>query len=105
MLVLLGDVLPHHEEDGRADQGVLDRAREEEGPRVGQQLAHDVVLAVAEGDQVAEVKVLGEALVGGAAGVAVGVAGLDGVVDVVDVVVDGAEGRVVEEEEVSLVAF
>ena len=59
MLVLLGDVLPHDEEDGGADQAVLDRAREEEGSGVREQLAHDVLLPVAEGDQVAEVEVSG----------------------------------------------
>ena len=56
MLVFFSNVFPHHEEDGGADQAVLDGAGEEEGRGVVQQLAHDVILPVALADHVAEVK-------------------------------------------------
>ena len=48
MVVLLVNVPPHHVEDGGADQAVLDRAGEQEGPGLVQQVEHhgDVVLAV-----------------------------------------------------------
>ena len=44
--MLLVDVLPHDEEDGGADEAVLDRAREQERPRRRQQPRHDVVRVV-----------------------------------------------------------
>ena len=56
VLVLLRDVLPHDKEDCGADEAVLDGAGEEEGSGVRQQFAHDVLLAVAEADKVAEVE-------------------------------------------------
>ena len=64
MLVLLRDVLPHDKENRGADQAVLYGAGEEEWTRVRKQLAHDVLLPVAEGDQVAQVKVLATAAAG-----------------------------------------
>jgi hypothetical protein len=42
LALLLADVLPHDVEDGRADQAVLDGAREEERARVLHQRTHDV---------------------------------------------------------------
>ncbi len=48
MLVLLCNVLPHDIEDRCTDEGVLDSTRKEERAGVRQQLAHDVVLAMAQ---------------------------------------------------------
>ena len=55
--MLLGNVLPHDKQDGRADQAVLNCTRKQERTRVCEQFAHDVRRPVAEGDEVAEVKV------------------------------------------------
>ena len=44
--MLLVDVLPHDEENGGADEAVLDGAREEEGAGRRQQPRHDVVRIV-----------------------------------------------------------
>ena len=44
--MLLVDVLPHDEEDGGADEAVLDGAGEQEGARRRQQPRHDVVRVV-----------------------------------------------------------
>ena len=46
VVVLLVDVLPHDEEDGGADEAVLDGAGEQEGARRRQQPRHDVVRVV-----------------------------------------------------------
>ena len=46
VVVFLVDVLPHDEEDGGADEAVLDGAREEEGAGRRQQPRHDVVRVV-----------------------------------------------------------
>ena len=47
MLVLLVNVLPHDEEDGGADEAVLDRAREEERARRREEAGHDVARVTA----------------------------------------------------------
>ena len=48
VFMFLSNVLPHDKENGSADEGVFNRAREEEGSGVAQQLAHDVILPLAQ---------------------------------------------------------
>lgn len=55
--------LPHNEEDSSADQAVLNRAGKQERARVREQLAHYVMLAVAQADEMAQIEMVAEEMI------------------------------------------